>query len=181
MRGFFPLCHAISLLQALWHSRLYMTTAIGGGSLSLNKNGFPILVQHGTTASIKDIGLFNEPQKYAKVIYIARLGYGESSPYILDNMLEYGNLVEALSIMKFGILCSSVGHLMDMQLEKYVKINNPTASGRVCCSFEVLDSSPYPSLRPKLRGMDHRYESNNFVFIFLCIGIKNFIHHILIF
>jgi hypothetical protein len=38
MRGFFPLCHAISLLQALWHSRLYMTTAIGGGSLSLNKN-----------------------------------------------------------------------------------------------------------------------------------------------
>jgi hypothetical protein len=37
MRGFFPLCHAISLLQALWHSRLYMTTAIAGGFLRLNK------------------------------------------------------------------------------------------------------------------------------------------------
>jgi pimeloyl-ACP methyl ester carboxylesterase len=47
-----------------------------------NKNGFPILIQHGTIASIKDIDYFKELEKYARVICIARPGYGESSPYI---------------------------------------------------------------------------------------------------
>jgi pimeloyl-ACP methyl ester carboxylesterase len=78
-----------------------------------NKNGFPIFVQHGTTASIKDIGYFNELQRIARVICIARPGYGESSPYLLENILEYGNivskLIETISIKQFDILSSSAG------------------------------------------------------------------------
>jgi hypothetical protein len=39
MRGFFPLCHRFF---SLWHYGIadqHMTTAIGGGFLSLNKTG----------------------------------------------------------------------------------------------------------------------------------------------
>jgi pimeloyl-ACP methyl ester carboxylesterase len=78
-----------------------------------NEKGFPILVQHGTMASIKDIGYFDELQKAARVICIARPGYGESSPYILKNILEYGTivskLIETLSIEQFDIFSSSAG------------------------------------------------------------------------
>jgi len=44
-----------------------------------NKDGFPILVQHGTMASISDIDCFADLGKIARVICIARPGYGESS------------------------------------------------------------------------------------------------------
>jgi pimeloyl-ACP methyl ester carboxylesterase len=78
-----------------------------------DKNLLPILIQHGTMASIKDIEIFDELKKYTRVICIARPGYGESSPYILKNMLEYGNiisqLVKELSIKQFDVLSSSAG------------------------------------------------------------------------
>jgi hypothetical protein len=61
-----------------------------------NKNGFPIFIQRGTMASIKDIGYFDELQKIARVICIARPGYGESSSYLLKSILEYGNIVSQL-------------------------------------------------------------------------------------
>jgi len=78
-----------------------------------NNNGFPILVQHGTMASIKDTGSFDDLGKIARIICIARPGYGESSPYVLQNLLEYGEiiakLVTELGIGKFDILASSAG------------------------------------------------------------------------
>jgi pimeloyl-ACP methyl ester carboxylesterase len=78
-----------------------------------NKNGFPIFIQHGTMASIKDIGYFDELQQIARAICIARPGYGESSPYLLKNILEYGNIVSQLigelSIKQFDVLSSSAG------------------------------------------------------------------------
>jgi len=61
-----------------------------------NKDGFPILVQHGSLASIKDIDYFTDLSKVARVICIARPGYGESSPYVLKNLLEYGEIVAKL-------------------------------------------------------------------------------------
>jgi len=80
-----------------------------------NKDGFPILVQHGTMASINDTDSFAELGKVARVICIARPGYGESSPYVLQNLLEYGRivekLVEELSINKFDVFGSSAGAL----------------------------------------------------------------------
>jgi hypothetical protein len=42
MRGFFPLCHCF---RSFWHYGIagqYMTTALGGGFLSLNKNGIEL-------------------------------------------------------------------------------------------------------------------------------------------
>jgi pimeloyl-ACP methyl ester carboxylesterase len=78
-----------------------------------NKSLFPIFVQHGSMASIKDVELFEELKNHARPICIARPGYGESSPYTLKNILEYGNivsqLVKRLSIKQFDILSSSAG------------------------------------------------------------------------
>lgn len=78
-----------------------------------NKDGFPVLVQHGSIASISDIDYFKELAKIARVICIARPGYGESSPYVLKNLLEYGEivakLVEELGISQFDVFGSSAG------------------------------------------------------------------------
>lgn len=86
------------------------------------ENGFPILVQHGTMASIKDIGFFTDLGEVARVICIARPGYGESSPYILKNILEYGEiirrLVEELDIDKFDVLCPSAGAIYGYAVAK---------------------------------------------------------------
>jgi len=78
-----------------------------------NKDGFPVIVQHGTMASINDIDSLTDLGKVARVICIARPGYGESSPYVLRNLLEYGvivaKLVEELDIKNFDVLGSSAG------------------------------------------------------------------------
>jgi len=87
-----------------------------------NMEAFPILVQHGTMASIKDIGLFEKLSKVARVICIARPGYGESSPYILKSILEYGEivakLVEELEIKNFDIMGSSAGSIYGYAIAK---------------------------------------------------------------
>jgi pimeloyl-ACP methyl ester carboxylesterase len=85
-------------------------------------DGFPILVQHGTMASIKDIGFFTDLSKFARVICIARPGYGESSPFILRNLLEYGEiiqkLVQELGINRFDVLSSSAGAIYGYAIAK---------------------------------------------------------------
>jgi pimeloyl-ACP methyl ester carboxylesterase len=77
------------------------------------ENGFPVLVHHGSIASINDTGLLENLSRYARVICVARPGYGESSPYVLENILEYGKivsgLVEELKINQFDVLSSSAG------------------------------------------------------------------------
>jgi len=87
-----------------------------------NGNGFPILVQHGTMASIKDTGFFDNLGQIARIICIARPGYGESSPYVLHNLLEYGEiiakLVKDLGISKFDVLASSAGALYGYAIAK---------------------------------------------------------------
>ena len=87
-----------------------------------NKDGFPILVQHGTMASINDIDSFADLSKVARVICIARPGYGESSPYILKNLLEYGEivakLVAELGITRFDVFGSSAGAIYCYAIEK---------------------------------------------------------------
>jgi pimeloyl-ACP methyl ester carboxylesterase len=87
-----------------------------------NKDGFPILVQHGSIASIKDIELFEDLSNIARIICIARPGYGESSPYILKNILEYGEiiamLVEELGIKKFDIFGSTAGAIYGYAIAK---------------------------------------------------------------
>lgn len=79
-----------------------------------NKNGYPILVQHGLIASIDDYHLFDRLiNSGTRLICIARPGYGESSPYRMNNMAEWGDiasvLVDKLSLSHFDILGISSG------------------------------------------------------------------------
>ena len=68
-----------------------------------DKKGYPILVQHGLIASIKDGGLFEGLVALgARVISIARPGYGESSPYLMKNFAEWGDIV-AMLINELGL------------------------------------------------------------------------------
>ncbi len=51
-----------------------------------NTNGYPILVQHGSIASIDDHELFDRlVQLKTRLICIARPGYGGSSPHALSS------------------------------------------------------------------------------------------------
>jgi pimeloyl-ACP methyl ester carboxylesterase len=89
-----------------------------GNSLSYaeygNKNGYPVLVQHGLIASIGDYHLFDSLIKSGiRLISIARPGYGESSPYSMINIAEWGEivsiLVNKLKLSHFDILGMSSG------------------------------------------------------------------------
>lgn len=79
-----------------------------------NPSGFPILVQHGLIASIKEAAIF-EPllQQGARVICAARPGYGETSPIEMKNIREWGDivspLVTALNLNQFDVLGMSSG------------------------------------------------------------------------
>jgi pimeloyl-ACP methyl ester carboxylesterase len=79
-----------------------------------DRNGDPILVQHGMIASISDYHLFDQLiESGRRVICIARPGYGESSPYRMENLAEWGGivsvLVEALELSQFDVLGMSSG------------------------------------------------------------------------
>jgi pimeloyl-ACP methyl ester carboxylesterase len=79
-----------------------------------NPQGFPILVQHGLIASIEDGGLFQRLIDCgARVISIARPGYGESSAYEMKDMAEWAELVRAvvggLGLAQFDVLGISSG------------------------------------------------------------------------
>jgi len=79
-----------------------------------DKNGYPILVQHGMIASITDYHLFDRLiETGTHLISIARPGYGESSPYCMRNMAEWGEivsvLVDELKISSFDLLGMSSG------------------------------------------------------------------------
>ena len=76
--------------------------------------GFPILVQHGLIASIQDASLFERwIARGVRLICIARPGYGQSSPYPLRNIGEWGNLVAELvahlDLKQFDVLGISSG------------------------------------------------------------------------
>jgi pimeloyl-ACP methyl ester carboxylesterase len=79
-----------------------------------NPKGYPILAQHGLIASIKDSGLFDPLVEYgARVICIARPGYGDSSPCEMKNIGEWGKFVSALvdhlGLTQFDVLGMSSG------------------------------------------------------------------------
>jgi pimeloyl-ACP methyl ester carboxylesterase len=76
--------------------------------------GFPVLVQHGLIASITDQALFHQLVDLgARLICIARPGYGQSSPYEMENMAEWGDiaalLIDELKLPCFDVLGISSG------------------------------------------------------------------------
>ena len=79
-----------------------------------NQQGFPILIQHGLIASINDSDLFTHLIDIgARVILIARPGYGESSPYQMKDIAEWGEIIsgfiDELHISQFDVLGISSG------------------------------------------------------------------------
>jgi pimeloyl-ACP methyl ester carboxylesterase len=78
------------------------------------QDGFPILLQHGLIASIEDDDLFESLADLGtRLISIARPGYGESSPYPMKNVAEWGEivsvLVHQLQLSQFDVLGMSSG------------------------------------------------------------------------
>lgn len=60
-------------------------------------DGFPILINHGLIASIRDAGLFQRLIAAGRqVICVARPGYGASSAYEMKNVAEWGDIVSRL-------------------------------------------------------------------------------------
>ena len=79
-----------------------------------NPKGYPILIQHGLIASINDQHLFKGLiEAGARLISIARPGYGESSPYVMKNIGEWADvvsvLVNELGLAQFDVLGISSG------------------------------------------------------------------------
>jgi pimeloyl-ACP methyl ester carboxylesterase len=79
-----------------------------------NENGFPLLVQHGLIASISDYHLFDSLIKAGvRIISMARPGYGDSSPYSMSQIAEWGEIVsllaDELKLSQFDVLGMSSG------------------------------------------------------------------------
>ena len=76
--------------------------------------GFPILIHHGLIASIDDYEIFNRLiQMGARLVCIARPGYGASSPYEMQNIGEWADVaavvIDALQLSRFDVLGMSSG------------------------------------------------------------------------
>jgi pimeloyl-ACP methyl ester carboxylesterase len=74
-----------------------------------DKDGFPILINHGLIASIDNYDLFERLIRLGvHLICIARPGYGESSPYEMHNLGEWADtvsvLVDELHLSRFDVL-----------------------------------------------------------------------------
>jgi pimeloyl-ACP methyl ester carboxylesterase len=66
-------------------------------------NGAAILVQHGMIASIHESHLFDRLIKARKrIICLARPGYGQSTPYPMANMAEWGEIA-AILVANLGL------------------------------------------------------------------------------
>ena len=62
-----------------------------------DSKGYPVLIQHGMIASIQDYQLFNRLiEAGTHLISIARPGYGQSSPYMMKDVAEWGEIVSVL-------------------------------------------------------------------------------------
>ncbi len=62
-----------------------------------DKQGYPVLVQHGLIASIDDYELFDRLlQRRVRLICVARPGYGGSSPYQLNGYAEWAYILSLL-------------------------------------------------------------------------------------
>ena len=118
-----------------------------------DQDGDPILIQHGLIASITDHHLFGRLiETGAHLISIARPGYGASSPYVMRNIAEWGEivavLVDELGLSQFDVLGISSGapysYAIGYRFPKQVR-NLFVLSGTPALYDErVLSFWPYP-------------------------------------
>jgi len=79
-----------------------------------NRDGFPVLIQHGLIAAISETALFTKLLELnLRLISMARPGYGRSSPKLMNNIGEWGEiiqyLVDHLQLSEFDIFGISSG------------------------------------------------------------------------
>jgi pimeloyl-ACP methyl ester carboxylesterase len=123
-----------------------------------DKNGYPILIQHGLIASIDDHALFEQLiQANMHFICIARPGYGESSPYLMNSFAEWADLlaplVDELKLARFDVLgmssgapyCYSIGYRFPD------KVRNIFIFSGIPALYDesVLSHWPYPAIKGK--------------------------------
>jgi pimeloyl-ACP methyl ester carboxylesterase len=95
--------------KIMYEKGIYLSYAEYG-----DKNGYPVLIQHGLIASIDDHDLFDRLiQSNARLICIARPGYGESSPYFMNSFAKWADivlpLIRELKLAQFDVLGMSSG------------------------------------------------------------------------
>jgi pimeloyl-ACP methyl ester carboxylesterase len=118
-----------------------------------DRNGFPILIQHGLIASISDYDLFGSLLEVGThFVCIARPGYGESSPYIMRDMAEWGEIVSVLvderQFSQFDVLGMSsgapysyaIGYMMPNKVRNIFIFSGTPA----LYDDQVLSCWPYP-------------------------------------
>lgn len=116
-------------------------------------DGFPIIVQHGMIASISNENLFERLINAGRrLICVARPGYGGSSPYPMEKIADWGEiisgLVERLGLSHFDILGMSsgapygyaIGHKLPEKVRRiYIFSGTPALYAE-----NVLAHWPYP-------------------------------------
>ncbi len=119
-------------------------------------SGYPVLIQHGLIASIADVDLFDRLiRNHARIISIARPGYGESTPYEMRSYAAWGEiaapLVRELGLAHFDILGMSSGAPYSYALGAFFpeKVRNIYIFSGMPALFDekVLADWPYPPLR----------------------------------
>jgi pimeloyl-ACP methyl ester carboxylesterase len=152
-----------------YHSRLQLSYVEYG-----DKNGYPILIQHGLIASIDDYELFDHLlQLNTRLICVARPGYGESSPYVLKSFAEWADivalLIQELRIARFDILSMSSGAPYGYALgNKYPgKARNIYVFSGIPALYDqvVLSYWPFEAIRNKsmheLEDLAHQFFFSN--------------------
>jgi pimeloyl-ACP methyl ester carboxylesterase len=118
--------------------------------------GYPILVQHGLIASIDDSALFKRLiDSGARVICAARPGYGDSSPYLLENYAEWGDiiavLIDELHLHQFDVFGISsgapYGYAIGSKLPGKVRSIYIFSGTPALYDKEVLSHWPYPHIQ----------------------------------
>jgi pimeloyl-ACP methyl ester carboxylesterase len=119
-------------------------------------NGYPLLVQHGLIASIEDVDLFDRLiRNHARIISVARPGYGDSTPYEMRSFAEWGEIVAPLvlepGLAHFDILGMSSGAPYGYALGYHFpeKVRNIFIFSGLPALYDerVLADWPHPPLR----------------------------------
>ena len=144
-------------LQAMEQNMLHAVQYNESQTLSYaeygDTHGYPILIQHGAIASIRDYELFKRLIHWrARVLCIARPGYGESSPYQMQNIAEWANiiavLIDELHLTQFDILGMSSGspysYAIGYKFPEKVRNIYILSGTPALYDDKILSSWPYP-------------------------------------
>lgn len=119
-----------------------------------DKTGYPILIQHGLIATITEVALFQRLlDSGARLLCLARPGYGDSSPYPLHNIAEWAvivtRLVEELGLPHFDVLGMSSGAPYSYALGYYLptQVRNVFIFSGTPALYDeqILAAWPYPT------------------------------------